>query len=152
MTNDASFGLIRERDHLRPLGWSEYLRWVEEPLPLDWEIIYAPDFSAAERRAAHLPRALCGERVRSRLTATLIRLLGRKRWLRSGDYDLLVSEWRGTLYVIEERDVAVGQSPRVGAIAPDHETEPDDLGWVIHDCLPLGQQAALRRDSGRGSA
>ena len=145
MANDASFGLIRERDHLRPLGWSEYLRWLEEPLPLDWEIIYAPDFSAAERRAAHLPRALCGERVRSRLTATLIRLLGRKRWLRSGDCDLLVSEWRGTLYVIEERDVAVGQG---GA----HETEPDELGWTIHDCLPLGAQAALRRDCGRRSA
>jgi len=138
MGNDASFGLIRERDHLRPLGWSEYLRWLEEPLPLDWEIIYAPDFSTAERRAAHLPRALCGERVRSRLTATLIRLLGRKRWLRSGDCDLLVSEWRGTLYVIEERDVAVG--PGVGAIVPDHETEPDEPGWTIHDCLPLGSR------------
>ena len=152
MANDPSFGLIRERDHLRPLGWSEYLRWLEEPLPLDWEIIYAPDFSAAERRAAHLPRALCGERVRSRLTATLIRLLGRKRWLRSGDCDLLVSEWRGTLYVIEERNVAVGQSPGVGAIVPDHETQPDDSGWTIHDCLPLGPQAAPRRDSGRRSA
>jgi hypothetical protein len=77
----------------------------------------------------------------------LIRRLGRKRWLRSGDGDLLVSEWRGKLYVVEERDVAAGESTGASAIAPDHEIETDGPGWIIHDCLPL----VARRDSGRGS-
>ena len=148
MEPQESFGLIREQDHLRPLGWSEYLRWVEEPLPLGWEIVYAPDLSAARRRAAHLPRALGGQRVKSRLTAMLIRL-GRKRWLRSGDCDLLVSEWRGKLYVVKERDGAGGESRARSASALDHEAESDELGWIIHDCLPLGPQAAMRRDCGR---
>jgi len=106
MEPQESFGLIRERDHLRPLGWAEYLRWVEEPLPLGWEIVYAPDLKATQRRAAYLPRALGGQRVRSRFKAMLIRRLGRKCWLRGDDCDLLVSEWRGKLYVVDERGSA----------------------------------------------
>lgn len=148
MENDESLGLIREGDHLRPLGWSEYLRWVEEPLPSGWEIVYAPAVSAAQRRAAHLPRALGGQRVRSRSTAMLIRLLGRKRWLRGEDCDLLVSEWRGNLYVVEERE-AVGMSRRARARAPEPEPEPDDGDWSVHDRLRFGARDPLTHESWR---
>ena len=105
MSDSQALGAMWEHGHLRPLGWSEYLRWIEEPLPLGWKIICAPEPGAGDRAAARLPRVLGGPKVRPSI-AKLARLLGRKHWLHAGDRHLLIAEWRGTLYVLDEQDAS----------------------------------------------
>jgi len=39
-------GLLWEFDHIRYLGWKEYLYWMNEPLPFGWTIISTPDKGA----------------------------------------------------------------------------------------------------------
>ena len=39
-------GLIWEWDKLRRLGWSEYVHWTTNALPMGWSIIQVPDEGA----------------------------------------------------------------------------------------------------------
>ena len=40
--NIAVIGLMYEWDHLRPLGWTEYLYWTLHALPFGWSIVCIP--------------------------------------------------------------------------------------------------------------